>query len=326
MQKIFLTHNQQMRKLRDDKHIECRDSSCKEILCRTGYFNLVNGYKEAFVASKGTNGNHVYHSGTSLHEMNALKEFDDELRALLQRQITKIEEEVRTVVAYKFDEANDRGKIAWYQIEAYNPKNNAAKIMRVISNAYRDVELSQQEYVSYYLAHHKFIPTWIMVKVISFSHFINLVNSSKDAVKQAVCKLYGIMDASGKCNYKLLSGSLPWFRIVRNACAHNERIYTLSAPDSRIRMQYMDLLSASYKRSKDKTIMDLIVYMKYYSPHKEYCKFIENINHLILSLQGDLHPTAFDNVRAALGIKDLTHLHELCKNPKEINYNKLSKM
>ena len=38
--KDFLTYNQQMRKLRNDKHINCQGSAHKKILIRSGYFNI----------------------------------------------------------------------------------------------------------------------------------------------------------------------------------------------------------------------------------------------------------------------------------------------
>ena len=47
--KLFLTYNQQMKKLRNDKHIECNGSNHKKILVRAGYFNIVNGYKTPLV-------------------------------------------------------------------------------------------------------------------------------------------------------------------------------------------------------------------------------------------------------------------------------------
>lgn len=47
--KDFLTYNQQMKHLRCDKNISCKGTEDKTILCRSGYFNLVNGYKNPFV-------------------------------------------------------------------------------------------------------------------------------------------------------------------------------------------------------------------------------------------------------------------------------------
>ena len=323
-EKDFLTHNQQMKRLRDIKKISCSGSGDKEILCRLGYFNLINGYKNAFVAGKDAHGNHIYYRGTSIQELYALKQFDDELRSVLLKQLTRVEEEIRTVFAYKFDEVNDNGKITWYQIEAYDQRTGGAPVMAAISRAYRDVDNSSQEYVRYYLEHHKFIPTWIMVKVVSFSDFINLVNCSKKPVKQALFKMYGLFDNTGKEDFDLLIGSLHWIRIVRNSCAHNERIYTMCKPKSRIKTVYMDSLANSYSSGRDKRIMDLLVYMKYYSPHSEYVRFIGQVKDLLSDLKTKIRRAAFDNVRAELGIKDLAHLDKLCATQKSINYNKLS--
>lgn len=50
--KEFLTYNQQMKKLRDKKKIDCGNTKDKTTLVRMGYFNLVNGYKEPFICGK----------------------------------------------------------------------------------------------------------------------------------------------------------------------------------------------------------------------------------------------------------------------------------
>ena len=95
--KEFLTYNQQMKKLRDKKKIDCGNTKDKTTLVRMGYFNLVNGYKEPFICGKDNNGNHIYIANTSLKALYALKKFDDDLRMLLLKYITQIEEEVRTL-------------------------------------------------------------------------------------------------------------------------------------------------------------------------------------------------------------------------------------
>ena len=75
--KEFLTYNQQMKKLRDKKKIDCGNTKDKTTLVRMGYFNLVNGYKEPFICGKDNNGNHIYIANTSLKALYALKKFDD---------------------------------------------------------------------------------------------------------------------------------------------------------------------------------------------------------------------------------------------------------
>ena len=102
--KTFLTYNQQMKKLRNTKKIKCNGSLNKEMLVRSGYFNIINGYKMPFTCGIDSNGNHIYYGNTSLDQINHLKKFDESLRMVLLKQITRIEEEVRTLTGYKFDQ------------------------------------------------------------------------------------------------------------------------------------------------------------------------------------------------------------------------------
>lgn len=173
--KFFLTYNQQMRKLRNDKQISCSGSLHKKILVRVGYFNIVNGYKTPFISDKDDSGNHSYISGTSISQLHAVKKFDDQLRSFLLKYITQIEEEARALTGYKFDECNDYGNIPWYDTEAYSPNSSLQQKMAVISNAYSELSKSKLDYVKFYMDNHKQIPTWIMIKVVNFSTFIDII-------------------------------------------------------------------------------------------------------------------------------------------------------
>ena len=330
--KLFLTYNQQMKKLRNDKHIECRGSSHKKILIRAGYFNIVNGYKTPFVSGRDQNGNHSYISGTSINQLQAVKKFDDCLRSFLLRYITQVEEEARTLSGYKFDEYNDNGNIPWYHTDAYSPSKSLQEKMTVISKAYNELSKSQLDYVSFYMENHRQIPTWIMIKVVNFSTFIDILRFSKMDVSHSLCELYGLKDEEGHYNVKLLIGSLHWMRKVRNSCAHNERVYCLTrrsdhrTHSGRILEVYFHELSNSYTRNLDQKIFDLIVYFKYYLPKKEYKQFICELKVMLEDLQSKIHPHAFDYVRGQMGIRNLNDLDTLIALPKdEIDYNKFDK-
>lgn len=334
--KLFLTYNQQMKKLRNDKNIACVGSTSKKILIRAGYFNIVNGYKTPFVSGIDSSGKHIYIPGTDLNQLLAVKKFDDALRLLLIKYISQIEEEVRTLAGYKFDECNDKGSIPWYSIDAYSPRKSLQNRMDVISKAYKEISVSQQEYVKFYLNNHAQIPTWITVKAINFATFIDLLDYSKEPVKHALCNLYGLEDSHGKPNVKLLIGSLHWMRKIRNSCAHNERIYCISRSpgpsgsrnngSGRIKEKYFSALGSRYTRDNHQKLFDLIVYFKYYLPKNEFKSFIKEIKNMLLDLQSKIHPNAFDAVRGSMGIKNLLDLDALQAIPKdEIEYNKFDK-
>lgn len=328
--KDFLTYNQQMRKLRNKKHIMCNGSDDKSILAKTGYFNLINGYKTPFIC--GTNqatGDHIYLPNTNLEHIYSLKVFDDNLRILLLQHITKVEEEVRTLTGYKFDQCNNNGKIPWFETNAYSQKCRMQSRMSAISSAYSELSKSRLEYVKFYMDNHTSIPTWIMIKVINFSTFIDILNNSKADVKHSLCRLYDMTDTQGHDNVKLLIGSLHWLRKVRNSCAHNERIYCIKQSQTnpsnsgRIMDKYFKTLRPAYSHDSDKRIMDLLVYMKYYLPNDEFTDLISEIQMMMDNLSKSVTKNAFDNIRGQMGIKNMQDLEDLMNLPKKkIEYNK----
>ncbi len=330
--KLFLTYNQQMRKLRNDKKITCNGSAHKKILVRAGYFNIINGYKNPFICGQDSNGNHCYISNTSISQFQAVKKFDDQLRSFLLKYITQVEEETRTLAGYKFDECNSNGLIPWYDTNAYSPNKSLQDKMAVISKAYNELSKSQLDYVKFYMDNHKQIPTWIMIKVVNFSTFIDIIRVSNTDVSHALCNLYGLEDQHGYPNVKLLIGSLHWMRKIRNSCAHNERVYCLSRKrknygnSGRILEKYFRLLGNKYSRDLDQKIFDLIVYFKYYLPKTEYKSFILELKDMLLDLKSKIHSHAFEYVRGQIGIKDMRDLDSLLSFPKdEIEYNKFDK-
>lgn len=327
--KNFITYNQQMRKLRNDKKIDCSGSKDKRILIRMGYFNIVNGYKSPFTCGTDSNGDHVYLPNTSLEHLYELKQFDDNLRLFLLKYITQIEEEIRTLTGYKFDQCNNDGKIPWYDSNAYSPTSRLQNRMSAISSAYSELSSSQLDYVKFYMENHTSIPTWIMIKMVNFSTFIDILKNSKTGVTHSLCKLYDMYDSNEKPNVKLLIGSLHWLRKVRNSCAHNERIFCIHQSkdqrrknSGRINEKYITSLRPSYSRDSDKRIFDLLVYFKYYLPDKEYKKMMSEFQRMITDLQNNISTNAFDNIRGQMGIKNLADLETLKNLPKvPILYN-----
>ena len=69
--------------------------------------------------------------------------------------------------------------------------------------------------------------------------------------------------------------------------------------------------------------MDLLVYMKYYLPDKEYISMISEVQEMLETLKNSIISNAFDNIRGQMGIKNLLDLEDLKNLPKtKIQYNK----
>lgn len=192
--KPFKTYRQQMKYLRDIKKIDCTGSEDKLILLKNGYFNLINGYKTPFILGKDKDGSHIYIGKTSIRHFEAVKHFDDEIRHILLKSITKIEEEIRTLVGHKFDYVNNYGKTEWFEVESYNPQIKTQDKIKVIASCYNQINKSDLPYVTHYLNQHNSIPTWIFIKVINFSTLIEFIKICKPDVVNSLCKLYSIYD------------------------------------------------------------------------------------------------------------------------------------
>lgn len=218
----------------------------------------------------------------------------------------------------------------WYETNAYSSSATLQSKMNTISSAYSELSKSRSEYVQFYMKNHEQIPTWIMIKVVNFSTFIDVLHNSKTNVTNAICKLYSMYDDNNLPNVKLLIGSLHWLRRVRNSCAHNERVYCIhqtqarnNSASGRILDPYYTQLPTSYSRCTEKNIFDILVYFKYFLPTEEFTPMIIELKNMLIELQNTLQTNAFDNVRGQMGIKNLNVLDALIALPKsKIQYHK----
>lgn len=218
----------------------------------------------------------------------------------------------------------------WYETNAYSSSATLQSKMNTISSAYSELSKSRSEYVQFYMKNHEQIPTWIMIKVVNFSTFINILHNSKTNVTHAICKLYSMYDDNNLPNVKLLIGSLHLLRRVRNSCAHNERVYCIhqtqarnNSASGRILDPYYTQLPTSYSRCTEKNIFDILVYFKYFLSTEEFTPMIIELKNMLIELQNTLQTNAFDNVRGQMGIKNLNVLDALIALPKsKIEYHK----
>ena len=319
MDKKFLSLDEQVKHLNDDKKIQCSTQDRLSLL-RIGYFNLVNGYKTPFTSSKDDYGNHIYAKGTTISELIALKSFDDELRYLLLKTVTKCEEEIKTIASYLLEQ-NKKPSLSWKSPKAYNPSIDQAEIQKLISRIQKQIqEREDLEYVSFYRDNHggKF-PMWIVTKIVYFGTFIDLIECAKEEIPNALCEIYGLKDLKNVDDKKLLIGSLHWIRIVRNACAHNERIYCLKG-EGRIYDSEIRKFGNRYKKNKERKLFDLLIYLRYYMQADDYKELLQKIKEMLEELKSKTSVYAFENIRGGTGIKNLDDLDTLANDGFDNNY------
>lgn len=197
--------------------------------------------------------------------------------------------------------------------------------IKVISKGYSEIDRSEAKYVKHYLENQKEIPTWIFTKAITFSTFISFLKICKKEILNALCELYAIKDENGCNKPNLLISMTHALRQLRNVCAHNERMYCFSRENKRVVQPFNQYISnsKSYTRLRSQMLIDIVLYFRYFLDNTDYHILIKSLKYELQNLKLKLGIKAFENVRAATGIRNLNVLDELLMTSKEIPFHKL---
>ena len=131
MQKIFLSYDQQIEKLKNEKNLLIDDEAyAKEILKQTSYYSLIGGYKDIFKNPTTKK----YKDGTRFEDIVELYYFDELLRQLFLRYLIKVENGIKSQVSYYFTEKNGENQKEYLDTSNYNysGKKNQRDIDRLI--------------------------------------------------------------------------------------------------------------------------------------------------------------------------------------------------
>lgn len=98
--KSYKSYRQQLNILRSRGMVigkGSQGSRVMHILERENYYNIINGYKELFLAAKTTDtSDEIYKTGTTFDEVYALYNFDRELRNIYLKYLLKLENTFKT--------------------------------------------------------------------------------------------------------------------------------------------------------------------------------------------------------------------------------------
>ena len=174
------------------------------------YYSIVNTYKSIF---KDSNGNYV--NNVTFEEIYALFEFDKELKLIFLKYILEIEYLIRTKVS---ETISLNYGIEDYLIEKNLDDNYYTKDVINKINDEINKQKDKHDAIKHYLKNYNSIPPYVLVKILSFGELSKLFGVLKQSDKQLISKSFKISD-------KILKETLTNISMVRNICAHNDRLY-----------------------------------------------------------------------------------------------------
>lgn len=226
-EKEYKSYRQQLNILRSRGMIigkGSQGSRVMRILECENYYNVINGYKESFLASRATTtADEIYKTGTTFDEVYALYNFDRELRNCYLKYLLKIENTIKTVIAHEF--SAKYGHDNYLKIDNFNisSENNISSAIKLIGDIQQEIARQMSKHhqaVTHYMTEHGYIPLWVLVNVLTFGKIENFYKNMKPADKTIVAKQFSLQPDE-------LAKFMHMLALARNKCAHDERFFDI---------------------------------------------------------------------------------------------------
>ena len=220
MEKEFKTIDEQIEILKS-RNIQIEDyNKAYNILLKNNYYYLINGYKDLFIDN--TSITERYINNTKIEEIYSLYNFDKNVKINILKYLLLIENELDTYIAYEFSKSYGHKN---YLVPTNFNTSNSKKF--IIQKFIKDVNLEIQyqyknsnEMIIHYLDYHKYIPLWVLVRVLSFGKISKFYSLMKSKEQNAISRIYNLRIHE----FKVMLHNLT---LIRNICAHDEKLYDI---------------------------------------------------------------------------------------------------
>lgn len=278
MAKPFLTYEQQLYKLQNEKHLQINDpEAAKEALKNIGYFSLVGGYKTPFINPM----TRLYQNNASFEDIYALYQFDLSLRELVFKYLCKIECKIRQLISYSFCSLHGEQQSAYLNPKNYNnAKKNAASIAYLIQILnYQANKNTEHHYVVHQRNVYHNVPLWVLANTLTYGQISKFYSLLPFQLQASISK-----DFSG-INEKNLERCLKVLTLFRNVCAHNERLYSyrtqIDFPDTSLHQKLNIPQKGTQYLYGKRDLFGLVIAFRYLLPRSDFIHFKRSLTHIM---------------------------------------------
>ena len=310
------TFNQQLTILRNRGVVVPTNGKPKRFLEQENYYNVINGYKDLFLVKDSNNlpvEPELYQEGTHFNELKALFLFDRELRILLLKYLLIFENSIKTTVAYEFSKKYPR-KNAYLDIANF-VDNDPKKVLQQISILTKTIhdKVDRSGAIKHYIEEHGEVPLWVLVNFLTMGNIANFCNILTDSTKNIIAKFYTDKyrtqnkDNTFRLSSADLSACLKVANLVRNICAHDERLYNVNLRNVRISQIANHF---GIRRYDNKRFIVVILFLKIVLDKKDFQRLYKALMNLFNQYADEFKTVVFDDILNTMGI-DLIEMEKL---------------
>ncbi|ETP72814.1 abortive infection bacteriophage resistance protein [Lachnospiraceae bacterium JC7] len=293
------------------------DGSPKRFLEQENYYNVINGYKDLFL-KKDTNGVPLvpeqYQGNTHFKELKALFLFDRELRFLFLKYILIFENSFKTVYSHEFSKKYPRPN-AYLELQNYvdNDPKSVLKQVSILTKTIHD-QVDKEGAIKHYIETYGAVPLWVLVNNLTIGNMSHLYDVLKNAEKNTIARYYSDKYAKqyGSRSSIRISGedmqsALKIFNLVRNKCAHEERLYNSDFRNVRVASiaNYFGMTNYNNRR-----VIVAIIYLKIMLNKNYFKQFYSELMSIFKRYKDEFITVSFDDILDIMGI-DLSEVDRL---------------
>lgn len=279
-----------------------RENAIK-ILYKISYYDLINGYNDIFL-KKDQTGDDEYEPPTYFEDIYSLYLFDEKLRNLFFKTISKIEVQLNSTLAYVIAESFGHKNTEYIKRNNFiigsdvldkhkNPKrrDNGSIIKQrdeLLGVMQRQVH-NLDNPIAYYRTTHGYVPPWILFKGFTFGNSEALFNLLKSSESQKVVTTFQQnFVLTKKFSKNFYKSALSILRVFRNWCAHGSRIYNHKTDKNKLTdnhlLEFLEI-DPSLDRGRNDILSVIICIYSFLggdrSPNSEWSVFISEFKSII---------------------------------------------
>ena len=309
MSKPFKTHIQQVNILRR-KGMTVPQNIGVKLLEKENYYNVINGYKDLFIDIRKTSTTtEQYKKGTNILELFSLYKFDCDLKSIFLKRLLRVENEIKSLIAYRFSEQYTENTNKCISLENFNlnplgretREERFSGVINLIASIQQTISSNIRKHSSirHYMNEHGYVPLWVLMEVFTFGKVSLFYKYMKQKDKQKISAVYNVSDIDLETILKNLG-------LVRNLCAHDERLYNFKAKKPIRKTSIHTQLSIPCSNGGQpllgvQDLFSILISLKLLLPQEEIILIIDELTNIICKLSSDLKTISINDVLSKMG-------------------------
>lgn len=256
--KPFKTLENQIQILKSRNLLFLEEQTAYKVLSTYGYYEIINGYKEAILEKKDGNEEDRFVEGATFEQLFSLFKMDKSIASCISKTMHELELHLRTTLAYvvakhytaEYDNYTNRnnytrGAVKW---NSRRHKNESERDQ--LLRKFEKIKNDDIQPFKHYREYHGNIPPWILLKGTTFGNLITFYRLLKGSIKtEVICLMTDIPVELINDDFKqMFSEMLYMFLAYRNRADHGGRVYNYQSDKNS--MKYHEVFHSRLKMGR----------------------------------------------------------------------------